>query len=115
MPLLLIVLYSITLDQHCSSWKVFFFFKQMTAYEMRISDWSSDVCSSYLTGIGQGIALALAQAGADIAAAGRSPATGTVDQVRALGRKAENFHADLSSVAAVQPLIDAAQIGRAHV
>src|SRR3546814_9350291 len=25
-----------------------FFFKQKTAYEMRISDWSADVCSSYL-------------------------------------------------------------------
>src|SRR3546814_4569437 len=29
---------------------VFFFFKQKTAYEMRISDWSSDVCSSDLYG-----------------------------------------------------------------
>src|SRR3546814_7342149 len=28
---------------------VFFFFKQKTAYELRISDWSSDVCSSDLT------------------------------------------------------------------
>src|SRR3546814_2257442 len=31
---------------------VFFFFKQKTAYEMRISDWSSDVCSSDLAGCG---------------------------------------------------------------
>src|SRR3546814_7652455 len=31
---------------------VFFFFKQKTAYEMRISDWSSDVCSSDLVGLG---------------------------------------------------------------
>src|SRR3546814_4109591 len=30
---------------------VFFFFKQKTAYEMRISDWSSDVCSSDLSPI----------------------------------------------------------------
>src|SRR3546814_3543690 len=30
----------------------FFFCKQKTAYEMRISDWSSDVCSSDLAGIG---------------------------------------------------------------
>src|SRR3546814_2334125 len=30
----------------------FFFFKQKTAYEMRISDWSSDVCSSDLPGDG---------------------------------------------------------------
>src|SRR3546814_966430 len=29
----------------------FFFFKQKTAYEMRISDWSSDVCSSDLEGL----------------------------------------------------------------
>src|SRR3546814_3607557 len=32
--------------RHC----MFFFFKQKTAYEMRISDWSSDVCSSDLPG-----------------------------------------------------------------
>src|SRR3546814_6675811 len=30
-------------------WLIFFYFKQKTAYEMRISDWSSDVCSSDLT------------------------------------------------------------------
>src|SRR3546814_1721697 len=30
----------------------FCFFKQKTAYEMRISDWSSDVCSSDLIGVG---------------------------------------------------------------
>src|SRR3546814_5227193 len=29
-------------------WWIVFFFKQKTAYEMRISDWSSDVCSSDL-------------------------------------------------------------------
>src|SRR3546814_3495658 len=28
--------------------RIFFFFKQKTAYELRISDWSSDVCSSDL-------------------------------------------------------------------
>src|SRR3546814_14533275 len=32
---------------------LFFFFKQKTAYEMRISDWSSDVCSSDLRGVRQ--------------------------------------------------------------
>src|SRR3546814_9932303 len=32
----------------CTIVVVFFFFKQKTAYEMRISDWSSDVCSSDL-------------------------------------------------------------------
>src|SRR3546814_4071813 len=44
----------------CSS--VFFFFKQKTAYEMRISDWSSDVCSSDLTA-----ALLLGRTGESIA------------------------------------------------
>src|SRR3546814_3039798 len=34
----------------------FFFFKQKTAYEMRISDWSSDVCSSDLGSSKQHIA-----------------------------------------------------------
>src|SRR3546814_1308110 len=46
---------------------IFFFFKQKTAYEMRISDWSSDVCSSDLststssaqTGLGSGADLRL--------------------------------------------------------
>src|SRR3546814_1771806 len=32
----------------CCCFYIFFFFKQKTAYEMRISDWSSDVCSSDL-------------------------------------------------------------------
>src|SRR3546814_6469748 len=32
----------------CCTCAFFFFFKQKTAYEMRISDWSSDVCSSDL-------------------------------------------------------------------
>src|SRR3546814_3500261 len=36
---------------------VFFFFKQKTAYEMRISDWSSDVCSSDLEVGGAGVRL----------------------------------------------------------
>src|SRR3546814_3370692 len=38
-----------------SSWVgVCFFFKQKTAYEMRISDWSSDVCSSDLIQLTKG-------------------------------------------------------------
>src|SRR3546814_10678118 len=35
----------------------FFFFKQKTAYEMRISDWSSDVCSSDLRALGRQVRL----------------------------------------------------------
>src|SRR3546814_193822 len=34
---------------------IFFFFNKKTAYEMRISDWSSDVCSSDLTGPADGL------------------------------------------------------------
>src|SRR3546814_10061169 len=40
---------------------VLFFVKQKTAYEMRISDWSSDVCSSDLTGTIIGMARALGE------------------------------------------------------
>src|SRR3546814_10376688 len=39
---------------------LFVFFKQKTAYEMRISDWSSDVCSSDLLGLEFLVGLALA-------------------------------------------------------
>src|SRR3546814_5541477 len=48
--------------------RYFFFFKQKTAYEMRISDWSSDVCSSDLLGFGArdlGCAGRIAPAGVD--------------------------------------------------
>src|SRR3546814_9424670 len=38
-------------------WLLFFFSKQKTAYEMRISDWSSDVCSSDLDTKGGSTAL----------------------------------------------------------
>src|SRR3546814_1692034 len=36
------------------SYSLCFFFKQKTAYALRISDWSSDVCSSDLNGGGHG-------------------------------------------------------------
>src|SRR3546814_10347892 len=39
----------------CENDDLFFFFKQKTAYEMRISDWSADVCSSDLTKDGQSL------------------------------------------------------------
>src|SRR3546814_1445525 len=42
--------------------RVVFFYKQKTAYEMRISDWSSDVCSSDLGMAGVVVASADAQA-----------------------------------------------------
>src|SRR3546814_3335846 len=45
----------------------FFFFKQKTAYEMRISDWSSDVCSSDL------VALAVSQLKLNIKVSPQTP------------------------------------------
>jgi 2-deoxy-D-gluconate 3-dehydrogenase len=58
------------------------------------------------TGIGQAIALALAAAGADVAAVGRTPAEDTIAKARALGRKAEMISADLSTIQPVQRVID---------
>jgi len=58
------------------------------------------------TGIGQAIALALAEAGADVAAVGRTLAEETVSKARALGRKAEVISADLSTIEPVQRVID---------
>jgi 2-dehydro-3-deoxy-D-gluconate 5-dehydrogenase len=51
------------------------------------------------TGIGQGIALALAAAGADVAVVGRTRADETVAKIEALGRRAAFIEADLSSIA----------------
>src|SRR3546814_4517771 len=47
---------------------MFFFFKQKTAYEMRISDWSSDVCSSDLLTARRGFVKAKAKAKAKASA-----------------------------------------------
>src|SRR3546814_9382793 len=51
---------------------MFFFFKQKTAYEMRISDWSSDVCSSDLMTIQFALAI-LAEAGLSYLGLGTQP------------------------------------------
>ena len=58
------------------------------------------------TGIGQAIAVALAEAGADVALAGRSPADETAVAIGALGRKAVPIEADLSTTAPVQRVVD---------
>src|SRR3546814_6138097 len=51
---------------------LFFFFKQKTAYEMRISYWSSDVCSSDLVHTAQDVARGERSPGRAVAAAGGS-------------------------------------------
>lgn len=69
------------------------------------------------TGIGQAIALALAEAGADIAAVGRTPAEETVAKARALGRKAEIISADLSTIEPVGRVVGEAmaKLGGLHI
>jgi 2-deoxy-D-gluconate 3-dehydrogenase len=58
------------------------------------------------TGIGQGIALALAEAGADLALVGRSAAEETAAKAEALGRGAILIPADLSSIAPVGEVVE---------
>ena len=60
------------------------------------------------TGIGQGIAIALAQAGADLALVGRSPATQTAELVRGAGRRAHLIDADLATIAPVAGIVEQA-------
>lgn len=58
------------------------------------------------TGIGQAIAAALAEAGADIALVGRTPAEETADRVRAAGRRAVIISADLSTSTPVNSVVE---------
>jgi 2-deoxy-D-gluconate 3-dehydrogenase len=57
------------------------------------------------TGIGQGIAVALAGAGADVALVGRSGAEETAQLVRAAGRRAALVSADLSTLAPIADVV----------
>lgn len=63
------------------------------------------------TGIGQGIAAALAQAGADIAVVTRNDASETVAMIEAAGRRAVIIHADLASIEPCQRIVDEAVSG----
>ncbi|WGM46666.1 2-dehydro-3-deoxy-D-gluconate 5-dehydrogenase [Brevundimonas sp. NIBR10] len=58
------------------------------------------------TGLGQGIALALADAGADIASVALSDSDDTVGQVLAKGRKAVSLQADLTSIEPVGRIVE---------
>ena len=57
------------------------------------------------TGLGQGIAIALAEAGADIACAGIAPPTETEARVRALGRRFVAIEANLSSLEPIDRVV----------
>lgn len=63
------------------------------------------------TGLGQGIALALAEAGADIAGAGIVPADETAEKVRALGRRFVNIEANLITIEPVERIVQEAVAG----
>src|SRR3546814_9501960 len=78
---------------------VFFFFKQKTAYELRISDWSSDVCSSDL-GHAQRAGLRIEQAVMEF-------------QLATLGQLDAAFHADQVTGVQLGQVIDLGKIGRA--
>src|SRR3546814_12629241 len=69
--LLLSVSVSVGINECCGF--VFFFFKQKTAYEMRISDWSSDVCSSDLVSSEEKAAIARSAGADEVVVYGRQP------------------------------------------
>ena len=60
------------------------------------------------TGLGQGIALALAEAGADIVSVALSDSDDTVAKVQALGRRAHAISADLTSIEPVERVVQEA-------
>src|SRR3546814_12099249 len=83
---------------------LFFFFKQKTAYEMRISDWSSDVCSSDLVAFGRNRLHQMTDApghddtGATVAAVAAVAGTQHTGDVLALGRLLAQEHAHEASL-----------------
>src|SRR3546814_1725974 len=110
---------------------LFFFFKQKTAYEMRISDWSSDVCSSDLLFTPLGLTM-IAPSFASLltmfeAAAGRPIEIGARDRpsqdqlaicaiLTTANAPAVPFLPDMLEPShPLSSTIDCAEIGRAHV
>src|SRR3546814_6352424 len=91
----------------------FFFFKQKTAYEMRISDWSSDVCSSDLWWSVQKVELQLS---GDLGALPQRTRN-VVDKVKlaCLLRVADAIHLDSRRAPRFIRTITNPKIGRAHV
>src|SRR3546814_8676289 len=92
---------------------VFFLFKQKTAYEMRISDWSSDVCSSDLLAAAVECLHETGYAGASTLAVAKRAGVSRGALMKQFQSKATLF-ADL-----VEHLLDEmraeTEIGRAHV
>src|SRR3546814_3953395 len=82
-----------------------FFFKQKTAYEMRISDWSSDVCSSDLALLLTS-AFAAREAGPEIARLATLPVY-AVGDATARAAEAAGLTVAMTGTADAQPLLDA--------
>lgn len=80
----------------------------MSAADLFRLDGRVAVVTGANTGIGQGIAVALAEAGADVVAVGRSDPAETGEAVRATGRRFHAVSADLSTIEPVQRVIDEA-------
>src|SRR3546814_10409261 len=77
---------------------LFFFFKQKTAYEMRISDWSSDVCSSDLVEPAQVLAQQVQHV------AGRRAHAGASSSRSATARRCASRPSALASITAHGPI-----------
>lgn len=67
------------------------------------------------TGIGQAIAVALAQAGADVALAGRTEPTETLRLIDATGRRSVSIKADFGSIEPVKRVVDEAIAGLGRI
>jgi 2-deoxy-D-gluconate 3-dehydrogenase len=69
------------------------------------------------TGLGAGIALALAEAGADIAAVSRSPASETIAGIKKLGRRACEISADLATLEPIDRIVETCvrELGRVDI
>src|SRR3546814_2652673 len=105
---------------------LFFFFKQKTAYEMRISDWSSDVCSSDLSSAALpifGEFMADALSGKEVQPFRIPPGVSLVRVNPSTGRPAqlgepalwEAFRPGTEPFGTAAPAGSFTQIGRAHV
>src|SRR3546814_7634531 len=90
---------------HLLRWFVFFFVNQKTAYEMRISDWSPDVCSSDLESRDSGFGVRKSKS----IARERAPTKGLRRGPAELLHRGTLHRADLRAVADLQHH----QIGRA--
>src|SRR3546814_9605118 len=89
---------------------VFFLFKQKTAYEMRISDWSSDVCSSDL--IGKPFPILFGGIGTDALYVGHHPEAQRIGVDAVVSGRVEHRLVDHVGVG-LQKLHVCAEIGRA--